>query len=67
MVQQRINFVKTFAEEKGEDGGLMDQMKGNRIPSPYDEWNYKDEDDEQKKLKFIIAALDAPKMLIDHN
>ena len=53
-------------------------MNFNRIPSPDSDWNYENNnqghdddetygelDNEDMKLLFIIAALDAPKMLID--
>lgn len=64
-----------FAEKKQ---GLMRQMNRNRIPDPDANWDYvtdnKDHnkkgvygklDNEYMKLLFIIAAFDAPKMLID--
>ena len=57
----------------------MSQMNFNRIPSPDADWNYDAEENQdhdedgaygefnkkEMKLLFIIAAFDAPKMLID--
>ena len=56
-------FVTNFQENHPE---LYDKLLANRIPPPEAEevWSELGEEDVKALLKFIIAAYEAPKMLI---